>query len=82
MASLTISDEQVVELALQLPEPQRRELVKKLIRWPAWEKQFSYAAERFRQTALERGKNWDAMSEEDKEDFINDIVHEDRPCNR
>lgn len=33
-----------------------------------------------RQLCEERGLDWDAMSEQAREDFIDDIVHEDCAC--
>jgi hypothetical protein len=84
MATLTVTDEQVLELALQLPPGRRRQLLTELLRrsWPEWEKQAAYAEDRFRQTVAERGKNWEAMTEEDKDDFISELVHEDRQYSR
>jgi hypothetical protein len=37
-----------------------------------------YAETQIRKVARERGKDWDAMSEEEREIFINDLIHEDR----
>jgi hypothetical protein len=33
-----------------------------------------------RKIAQEKNQNWEAMTEEEKEDFINDLIHEDRLC--
>ena len=37
------------------------------------------AEERLRQIAASRGFDWDAMTEDDREAFIDDLMHEDRP---
>ena len=37
-----------------------------------------YAESRMRKLTRERGKEWDTMSEEEREKFIDDVIHEDR----
>jgi hypothetical protein len=27
-----------------------------------------------------RGRDWDALSEAERENFVDDLMHEDRPC--
>ena len=36
--------------------------------------------EQLRRLCAERGLNWDTMSSEQRESFIDDLIHEDRPC--
>ena len=45
------------------------------------EERMKYAESQVRQLCASRGLNWDAMTEEEREDFIDDLVHEDRECN-
>jgi hypothetical protein len=33
-----------------------------------------------RAAAAQRGRDRDAMTEDEREAFIDDVVHEDRPC--
>ena len=33
-------------------------------------------------SARERGLEWDKMSEDEREDFIDDLLHQDRPCGK
>lgn len=79
MPILTLSNEQVVELVKQLPVEQQVEVFRFLLlhQWGKWESLSSYGAEKARLVAQERGFNWDAMTEEEREAFINDVVHED-----
>jgi hypothetical protein len=79
MATLTLSNEQVVELVKQLPVEQQVEVFKLLLlqQWGKWESLSRYGADKVRLVAQERGYNWDTMSEEDRESFIDDVVHED-----
>ena len=44
--------------------------------------QIKYGEAKVRKICAARGLDWDAMSEEERIDFINDLVHEDRECNR
>jgi hypothetical protein len=80
MPTLQLSDEQVVDLVKQLPPDQQQVLYEYLRfeRWPAWTALSRDAQDGARQAAAERGRDWDAMTEEEREDFIDDIVHEGR----
>ena len=39
-----------------------------------------YAEGQLRRVSGERGLEWDKMSEDEREDFIDDLLHQDRPC--
>ncbi|NCS22576.1 MAG: hypothetical protein GPJ15_23730 [Microcystis aeruginosa G11-06] len=74
----TLSNEQVIELVKQLPEAQQREVYKILIlsQWRQLEPVFNEGAERARIVAKERGYDWDTMTEDEREEFVDEIVHE------
>ena len=78
MPNLTLSNEQVIELVKQLPEAQQQEVYKILIlsQWRQLEPVFNEGAERARIVAKERGYDWDTMTEDEREEFIDEIVHE------
>lgn len=82
MPKLELTDEQVIELVKQLPPNQQEVLFKFLLmrRWGAWEELSRYGQEGARRAAAERGRDWEAMTEEEREAFIDDLVHEDRGC--
>jgi len=40
----------------------------------------NYAEIQLRELCNKCGKNWDVMSENEREEFIDDIIHEDRQC--
>ena len=84
MATLSLTDEQVMDLLKQLSEEQRKALFEYLLikQWPVWAELSRKGQEGARKAARERGKDWDSMSEEEQEDFINDLVHEDRACSK
>ncbi|MEJ5294349.1 MAG: hypothetical protein WHT28_03815 [Fimbriimonadales bacterium] len=79
---LELSDDQVIELVRQLPSEKQDELLRYLLRsrWPRWMELSQYGQERIRQIASERGLNWDALSENEREALIDDLVHEVRQC--
>ena len=44
--------------------------------WASWLELTHDAPDKARQVAAERGKNWDVMSDEEREAFIDELVHE------
>lgn len=82
MPTLELTNEQVIQLVKQLPPDQQEVLLQHLLTsvWGTWEELSRYGAARVRQVAAQRGLDWDAMSEEEREAFIDDLVHEDRQC--
>ena len=40
-----------------------------------------YAETQLRELCASRKLNWDEMSETDRENFVNHLIHEDRECN-
>ncbi len=79
MPILTLSNEQVVELVKQLSSEQQVEVFRFLLlqHWQRWESLSSYGADKAKLVAQERGFDWDAMTEEEREALIDDVVHED-----
>ena len=82
MPKLELTDEQVIELVKQLPPNQQEALFKFLLRrrWGTWGELSRYGQEGARRAAAECGRDWEAMTEEEREAFIDDLVHEDRGC--
>jgi hypothetical protein len=84
MPTLELTDAQVVELVKQMPPERRRAALLALAAGAAErrEERTQYAEEQLRRATAERGLEWDTMSEDQREDFIDDLLHEDRPCRR
>ncbi|QYX33467.1 hypothetical protein [Sphaerospermopsis torques-reginae] len=82
MPNLTLSDQQLIELVKQLPSEKQAELCEYLLlnKWGGLDKFTKDGEHHLRLAAWKRGKNWDGMDEEERSDFIDDIVHEDRLC--
>lgn len=82
MSTLTLTDEQVIELVKQLSPNKQAELCEFLLtaRWGALENFTQNGEEHARMAAWKRGRDWDAMNEDERLEFVDDLVHEDRPC--
>jgi len=78
MPMLTLSNEQVVELVKQLPQEQKTEIFRFLLisQWQQWQDLSNYGADKVRLAARQRGYDWEKMTEDEKENFIDAIVHE------
>jgi hypothetical protein len=76
--TLQITKEQVFSLIDQLSSSEQQEILQYLLLkpWASWLELTHDAPDKARQIAAERGKNWDIMTEEEKENFIDELVHE------
>ena len=79
MPSFTLTNEQVVELVKQLPSDQQIEVFSFLLlhQWEQWESLSKYGSDRARLVAQERGQDWNVMTEDERESFVNEVVNED-----
>ncbi len=84
MPTLELTDEQVVELVKQLPPERQRAALLALAEGATQsrEQRMKYAEEQLRRACAERGLDWDKMSEDQREAFVDDLGHEDRRCGR
>ena len=84
MPSVELTDQQVVDLVKQLPPERKREALVALAQDAAAgrDERMQFAETQIRRLCAERGLDWDSMPEGDRESFINDMVHEDRPCGK
>ncbi len=42
----------------------------------------NYAETQLRKLAASQGLNWDKMTDEERIDFVDNLIHEDRECSR
>jgi hypothetical protein len=84
MATLTLTNEQAIDLFKQLPLENKEDVLLMLAREAAAARteRMAYAEAQMRRVCAERGLDWDQMSEQEREDFVDDLIHEDRECNR
>ena len=81
MVALTSEEKQVVALFQKLP-PDRRAYVMLAMAASdpdAWKRYQPEGEERLRQLAGERGLNWDAMDDDQRQDLVSELLREDRP---
>jgi hypothetical protein len=78
MPSVILTDDQVVELVKQLPAQQKRAVLLALAEAAKTQRdeRMTYAEAQLRQRAAERGLSWDALTEDEREAFIDDLLHE------
>ena len=84
MPTLELTEQQVVELVKQL-DPERKRAALMALAADATarrEQRMQFAEAQLRRLCAERGLNWDKMSEDEREAFIDDLVQEDRKCPR
>ena len=82
--TLELTTEQIIDLVQQMPPEEKFLVVRALAKETSAERKerMKYAESKVQKVCAARGLDWDAMGEEERLDFINDIVHEDRECNR
>ena len=82
-ATIELTTEQVIDFIQQMPTKEKRAALIALAEKANVneEEQMEYAESQVRQLCLSRGLNWNTMTEAEREDFIDDLVHEDRACN-
>ena len=78
MAALEINEEQIAALIQQLSAEQRERVLFALARQPAEEVEArrQKAQAELRRIAAERGQDWDTMSDEERQDLVDDLLHE------
>ena len=75
---LPIQETQVISLARQLTQNGKHALLRALIPgMEEYERLVDTGSQRIRVVAQKRGLDWDALSEEERAQLIDDILHED-----
>ena len=84
MPTVELTDQQVVALVKQLTPSSKRAAQLSLAAEASArrEERMQFVESQIRRVCAERGLDWDKMSEDERESFINDLVHEDRPCRK
>ena len=81
--TIKLTTEQVIDFIQQMPGEEKLAVVRALAKesLPQRIERMKHLESNVRTICAERGLNWDTMTDEERQDFINDIVHEDRECN-
>ena len=84
MPTLELTEQQVVDLMKQLPPARKRDALLALASDAAArrEERIQFAEAQLRRLCAERGRDWDKLSDDERELFIDELVHENRPCGR
>jgi len=82
MPTLNLNEEQVLSLIDQLSSDQQIQILQKLFQKQQtnWESFAEKGQIAIHNIAQEKNRNWETMTEDEQEDFINDLIHEDRLC--
>lgn len=84
MPTIDLSNEQVLSLIKQLPPAGQRAALLALAGSGTQRRaeRMEYAEDQLRRICSERGLSWEKMSEEERQNFVEDLVHEDRGCGK
>ena len=82
--TIKLTTEQVIDFIQQIPPEEKLVVLTTLAEQAHAEhaEQIKYGETKMRKLCATRGLDWDTMTEEERIDFIDDIVHEDRECSR
>ena len=80
MTSLEVSVEQVIELVKQQPPDSKQAVLNALSveRETWWLEMLTEGEQQMRCLCADRGLDWDSMSEDEREVFVDDLLHEDK----
>lgn len=79
MPMLNLTVEQVISLVKQLPIEGKYAVLHAINaeREAWWKETLTQGEQQMRVLSVERGLDWDSMSEEEREAFVDDLLHED-----
>ena len=79
MTVLESSDEQVISLVRQLPAEGKRRALLALAQDSQGrrEERLRFGEAQLRRASTDRGLDWDCLSEDEQEAFVNDLLHEE-----
>ena len=82
--TVELTTDQVVGFVQQMPAEERRALLLAIAEQAAVnrEARIDHAKAQLRQLCADRRLDWDTMTEAERENFIDDLIHEDRECNQ
>ncbi|MEH1947856.1 MAG: hypothetical protein V7K77_13020 [Nostoc sp.] len=78
MTILNLNIEQVITLVKQLAIPEQRMILQaiKAEQDTWWQNRLNYGELQMRSLSTTQGLNWDIMTEQEREEFIDNILHE------
>lgn len=78
MSVLELNDDQVISIVRQLPAARKRTALLALAQdaQARREERMRFGEAQLRRKSVERGLDWDRMSEDQREAFVDDLLHE------
>ncbi len=78
MSVLELTDEQVISLVRQLPSARKREALLALAEdaEARHDERMRFAETQLRRLCAERGMDWDRLPEDQREEFVDRLLHE------
>ena len=82
--TVELTTDQVVGFVQQMPAEERRALLLAIAEQAAAnrEARIDRTEAPLRQLCADRGLDWDRMTEAERKNFVEDLIHEDRECNQ
>ena len=81
--TVELTTDQVIDFVQQIPPEEKRAVLLALAAQAEVNRteRMAYAEAQFQKLCASRGLNWDTMTEVERENFVDDLIHEDRECN-
>lgn len=79
MSVLELTDEQVISLVRQLPAARKRNALLALAQdaEARRDERLRFGEEQLRRLSAQRGLNWERLTEDQREEFVNQLLHEE-----
>lgn len=81
--TVELTTDQVIGFVQQMPPEEKRAVLLALASQSdvSRAERMDYAEAQLRNLCASRELDWDAMTEAERENFVDDLIHEDRECN-
>lgn len=80
--TVELTTDQVVSFVQQMPPEDRQALLLTIAEQAAANRasRMAHAEDKYRQLCAAQGLNWDTMTEDEREELVDNLIHEDREC--
>lgn len=80
--TLELTADQIIGLVQQMPPEEKRAVLLALAGQTETNQatRMDYTEAQFRKLCASRGLDWNTMTELERENFVDDLIHEDREC--
>lgn len=80
--TVELTTDQIVSFVQQMPPEERQALLHTVAEQAAANRasRMARAVDKLRQLCAARGLNWDTMTEDEREELVDNLIHEDREC--